>query len=183
MKNVEFEKNNIRLLIRALKRELTDFEKQKQSAFIFSKIESLDVFLSSKRIAIYWSLPDEVQTHKFIEKWCFFKTIFLPVIEGSKLIFKQFDGVRSMQINKLFGILEPQGSVLENLNLIDFIVVPGVAFDDLGNRLGRGKGYYDRVLKQMNNSCKVGVGFNIQKVEKIPVDEYDIPMDMIIWGQ
>lgn len=59
------------------------------------------------------------------------------------------------------------------------IIVPGVAFDNNNNRLGRGKAYYDKLLKE-SKSYKVGVCFDFQLIEEVPVDEYDIKMDLII---
>ncbi|HQG08910.1 MAG TPA: 5-formyltetrahydrofolate cyclo-ligase, partial [Dysgonamonadaceae bacterium] len=62
---------------------------------------------------------------------------------------------------------------------IDLIIVPGVAFDRKLNRLGRGKGYYDRLLSQLK-SPKIGICFDFQLLESIPVEDWDIKMDMIV---
>ena len=78
-----------------------------------------------------------------------------------------------------FGIEEPTGPEINNLSNIDLVIVPGMAFDMKGNRLGRGKGYYDKLLRKMR-CYKIGVCYNFQLLENIPVEEHDFPMDMVI---
>ena len=63
---------------------------------------------------------------------------------------------------------------------ITFAVIPGVAFDHTGNRLGRGKGYYDRLLPHLSKAFKVGICFPYQLIETIPTEPFDIPMDSVI---
>jgi 5-formyltetrahydrofolate cyclo-ligase len=60
------------------------------------------------------------------------------------------------------------------------ILVPGIAFDPQGHRLGRGKGYYDRFLAAHPDIYKIGVCFDFQKVPEVPVDEFDIPVDEVV---
>jgi 5-formyltetrahydrofolate cyclo-ligase len=60
------------------------------------------------------------------------------------------------------------------------IIVPGVAFDRHNNRMGRGRGFYDRLLKSTPNAYKVGVAFNFQMVELVPTEEFDVPMNAVI---
>ena len=81
-----------------------------------------------------------------------------------------------------FGILEPSAAApMVPLNQLDFILVPGVAFDPSGGRLGRGKGFYDRLLAETNNSCiKCGVALEEQIVAEIPVEAHDIAMNFIL---
>jgi 5-formyltetrahydrofolate cyclo-ligase len=63
---------------------------------------------------------------------------------------------------------------------VELIVVPGVAFDPTGNRMGRGRGFYDRLLKSTPNAMKVGVAYDFQLLDKIPVEPHDVPMDSVI---
>ena len=79
-----------------------------------------------------------------------------------------------------YGIKEPTGKLFTDYTTIDFIAVPGVAFDRNGNRLGRGKGYYDRLLPRIPQAYKVGICFKFQIVEEIPAEPFDIRMDEII---
>ena len=71
-------------------------------------------------------------------------------------------------------IEEPTGEVFTDYAAIDFIAVPGVAFDRKGNRLGRGKGYYDRLLPRIPSACKAGICFPFQLVEEVPAESFDI---------
>ena len=84
-----------------------------------------------------------------------------------------------------YGIMEPGGPAFTAYDDIDLIIIPGVAFDVKHNRLGRGKGYYDRFLQQMQqmrqtHAYKIGVCFPHQLVDSIPVTTYDIPMDEVV---
>jgi hypothetical protein len=79
-----------------------------------------------------------------------------------------------------FDIMEPVGEVFTHEEEIEVAVVPGMGFDGRGNRLGRGKGYYDRLLARLPHTYKIGVCFDFQKMPGIPADEHDIKMDVII---
>jgi 5-formyltetrahydrofolate cyclo-ligase len=85
-----------------------------------------------------------------------------------------------MSISGIYGIAEPTGEIFTDYAAIDFIVVPGVAFDAKGNRLGRGKGYYDRLLPRIPSAYKAGICFPFQLVEEVPAESFDIRMDIII---
>lgn len=80
-----------------------------------------------------------------------------------------------------FNIMEPQGPLFTDYGKIDVVVVPGMAFDKKGNRLGRGKGYYDRFLSQLPPYIyKIGVCFDFQKFDNIPAEETDVRMDCVV---
>jgi len=84
-----------------------------------------------------------------------------------------------MKKGQSFGILEPEGESFTELQDIDLIIVPGVAFDKNNNRLGRGKAYYDKLLNYVN--ChKYGVCFDFQLVPNVPADQHDVKMDKVI---
>ena len=85
-----------------------------------------------------------------------------------------------MSICGVYGIEEPTGEAFTDYAAIDFIVVPGVAFDAKGNRLGRGKGYYDRLLPRIPTAYKAGICFPFQLVEEVPAESFDVRMDIII---
>ena len=82
-----------------------------------------------------------------------------------------------------YGIEEPTGALFTDYATIDLVIVPGVAFDRDGNRLGRGKGYYDRLLPRIPSAYKVGICFPFQIVEEVPAEPFDIRMDEIITQQ
>ena len=79
-----------------------------------------------------------------------------------------------------FDIMEPVGEPFERYEDIDLAVVPGMAFDSQNNRLGRGKGYYDRMLPRLTKAYKIGVCFDFQRLPGIPADEHDCKVDEVI---
>lgn len=172
------QKENIREFIKNKKKQLSISEKESQENIIFTKIEQLAIFKNSKIVLLYWSLNNEVNTHNFIKKWCKHKQILLPVINGDNLIIKIFTSEKNM-INSLLGTKEPLGESFTNLNKIDLTIIPGIAFDKNNNRLGRGGGYYDKLLNSIN-SYKIGICFDFQILNTIPTEKHDLKMDKII---
>ena len=76
--------------------------------------------------------------------------------------------------------MEPSGELFDDYAAIDLAVVPGMAFDIQNNRLGRGKGYYDRMLPKLVNAYKIGVCFSFQRLPGIPAEGNDVKMDEVI---
>ena len=145
---------------------------------LLKHIETHPAFTKAGCILIYHSLPDEVYTHAFIEKWKDKKTILLPVVVGDDLELRPYSGKQDMRKGS-YGIEEPIGKAFTNYDEINLAIIPGVGFDAKGNRLGRGKGYYDRLLPKIK-AYKIGICFSFQTVEEIPVEEYDIKMDEVL---
>lgn len=149
-----------------------------QSLEAVNRLETLDLFKQAERIALYHALPGEVETADFIEKWAEKKTIFLPVVEGNDLSLHPYRGKHSLQ-SGAFGIMEPGREEPCRLEDIDLMIVPGIAFDRQCNRMGRGKGYYDRLLTTLSIP-KIGLCFSFQLVDEIPMESFDIPMDGVV---
>lgn len=178
VKNIyPIDKQSLRRLVTQLKSQLSATEKQCEADAIFSQIEQNKWFSQSRNFAAYWALPDEMPTQQFIEKWYKQKNVYLPIVEGDTLIFRRYEGFEKMK-NGEFGIQEPTGEILNNLNLLDFVIVPGVAFDLQNNRMGRGRGFYDRILSQ-TTAKKIGVAFKCQIFNTIPICNTDIKMDFV----
>ena len=76
--------------------------------------------------------------------------------------------------------MEPCGKVFTDYDSIDVAIVPGMAFDQQGHRLGRGKGYYDRFLQSLPSVKKIGVCFDFQKVESVPAEAHDVVVDIVV---
>jgi len=138
----------------------------------------------SKKITIggYYPSNYEVNILKFIEEASKKKLrITLPVITSSnKMSFKTWVFKEPLYVNK-FGILEPKNSIKEIIP--DLIMVPLVAFDNRLNRIGYGKGYYDRSLRKISkikkNAIALGIAYSFQKCKKIPVNNHDFKLDYI----
>lgn len=174
------EKKEIRKQIKTLKAGYSIEEKKAMSLSVWEELESREWFRRAGTILLYWSMDDEVFTHDFVCKWASEKCVLLPCVKGDVLELRVFKGMDFMRIGESFGIPEPVGEVYTDYDSIDLIVVPGVAFDARGNRLGRGRGYYDKILKKICVAKKVGVCFDFQFIEEVPVDELDVCMDEVI---
>lgn len=153
-----------------------------QSVEILAALEAHPAFRAANTVLLYHSLPDEVDTHGFIGKWSTKKRILLPVVAGNDLELRVYTSPADLTVGA-YGIGEPTGALFTDYATIDFIAVPGVAFDRNGNRLGRGKGYYDRLLPRIPAAYKAGICFPFQIVEKVPAEPFDIRMDEIITQQ
>jgi len=144
---------------------------------LFGKMESVSVFDNADTVLLYASIPGEISSWDAIEKWSGFKRIVLPVVVGDCLELREY--CRDLLVPGYRGILEPSAeSRLVKPSEIGFAVIPGVAFDRFGHRLGRGKGYYDRLLPSLP-CVKAGVCYDHQIVDTVPVEAHDISMDMV----
>ncbi len=174
------DKKELRKQIRAAKKAVPFCEKCSRSAPILAKVESLAAFQQAKTILMYWSMEDEVQTHDFVNRWYKEKTILLPCVDGDDLRLRQYTGPECLIEGEQFGIGEPTGPEYTELDKVEMIIVPGVAFDSQNNRMGRGRGFYDRLLKSTPNAYKVGVAFDFQMVENVPTEPFDVAMNTVI---
>ncbi len=179
MSTIDIQKKNIRKQIKELKANYTLKDKKSLSENILRQVEDLPEFKTAKNIMLYWSMDDEVYTHDFVCKWAEQKQVILPVVNGNSLDLKVFEGKEHLVAGENYGIPEPDGKLFTQEQDIDLIVVPGVAFDQQNNRMGRGKAYYDRLLRDLS-AYKVGIGFHFQILPNVPTDQYDIKMDKII---
>lgn len=150
------------------------------SGVILERLERLEEFNRAQVVAIYWSLPDEVQTHGFVERWSRTKTLLLPVVQGENMTLHPFAGRNKMSSGR-YRIAQPDTAPWTELEKIDLLIVPGVAFDPHGARLGRGKGFYDRLLTNLK-APRVGLCFELQLFNEIPTEAHDQPMHRIISG-
>ncbi len=173
------EKSELRKYIREKVKTLSDKEKQKRSGKVWSSMERNRYFRDAKTILIFWSLSDEVETHQFVEKWSKEKRILLPVVVGENLELRLYEGADRLRLGS-FDIQEPVGELVSDYSSIDLVIVPGMAFDAECHRLGRGKGYYDRLLPQIK-AHRIGVCFPEQFVFKVPSDPWDINVHEIIF--
>lgn len=171
------EKKELRANIKALKKQHTKEQLLEQSQVILTKLEQDEDFKNARIVMIYSALPDEVQTQAFLEKWRHDKKIILPTVVGDDIIPVELAENTGFAVGD-FNILEPQNEPYSGD--YDLIVVPGVAFDRNGNRIGRGRGYYDRFLCKCMNVKRIGICFDFQLVDEVPTEPNDIKMDKVI---
>lgn len=160
-----------------------------KSTIIINKLINLNLYGKSKVVMGYMDFRNEVVTEYFLkESIRRGKKVAIPRIEvltnGSKGIVPYMINDIHNQVEKgTFGVREPIRS--RNIKLqpeeFDLIVVPGVAFDIRGFRIGFGAGYYDRFLEKVRPDCiKIGIAFDMQIVEELSNESHDIPMDIVI---
>lgn len=170
-------KEDIRLRIRAHKSLLDDNERRQAARTVFDLLERTAAFMMSESILLYHSLPDELSTLDFIDKWHSRKRFYLPRVNGLNLEILPYSKSR-MHLGA-FNIEEPDGDDTTDMSQIDMVVVPAVAYDRRGNRVGRGKGYYDRLLTN-TRAIKIGVAYNFQLIDEIDADPHDVAVDYVI---
>lgn len=171
------EKQDIRRKIKALRTMLSDADKRSAAESVFSLLEQTAAFLMADKVLMYHSLPDELQTPAFLEKWHGRKHFYLPRVNGVNLEILPYDKSR-LELGA-FHIEEPTGDDTVAPEEIELIVVPAVAYDRRGNRLGRGKGFYDRLLCE-SKATKIGVAYDFQLFDELPTEEHDVPVDYVI---
>lgn len=170
-------KQGLRSYIRNMKKRQDPAQLDAQSEKIMEMLERAPVFQQAQTVMMYSSLPDEVRTTEFVEKWRNRKRVILPTVVGDDIVPVELTPETPFAVGD-FNILEPQNHPYTGG--YDLIVVPGMAFDRMGNRLGRGKGYYDRFLSQYASVPKIGICFDFQLVETVPTEPNDIVMDVVL---
>jgi len=168
-------KNEIRAKMRDKMKLLSTGKLREKSEKIQQKVR---VYLDKvQNVCIYISKDHEVETKNLIRELLNVKNILIPFVDGNNLKISQIHNHSNLQMGK-YGVLETKNKQEFEGN-IDLIIVPGLAFDKKGNRLGRGKGYYDRFLKRING-LKVGLAFDEQVIDNLPIEKHDVPLDLII---
>ncbi len=179
-------KKELRRLVSSMKKAIPASEKKYRSEKVVERLKSLARFRQAKSIMLYWSLPDEVCTHDLVlECAASGKKVYLPVVDGEDLRIRRFTGMNAMSEGASFSIPEPSvGAEEVSLGDIDLVVVPGVAFDMRGGRMGRGKGFYDRLFAGISelhvSPYKVGICFDFQIMDNVPMEEHDTLMDAVL---
>lgn len=171
------EKNELRFKMKNLRVVLSEMDRKSAAEEVFERLEKTAAFLLADRIMMYHSLPDELYTHDFLKKWAGKKRFYLPRVNGVNLEVLPYEESR-LELGS-FHIEEPTGNNVTDPSEIELVVVPAVAYDRKGKRLGRGKGFYDRFLKN-THATKVGVGYEFQLLDEIPAEPHDVAMDIIV---
>ncbi|MAG17877.1 MAG: 5-formyltetrahydrofolate cyclo-ligase [Candidatus Diapherotrites archaeon] len=152
-----------------------------KSKKIFENLFSLEEINQAQNIAVYISFNNEVETKLIIEKlWKLGKNVFIPVMKEEHLHFAKINSFEGLAENKR-GILEPKEELFISPNEIELFIVPGLAFDKEGNRLGWGKGFYDHFFNfNKIDAKKIGLAFDFQIVIQIPHKSHDVKMDFVV---
>ncbi|MBI1823520.1 MAG: 5-formyltetrahydrofolate cyclo-ligase [Nitrospirae bacterium] len=178
-------KEGIRKHVLSIRQELSSEECRVRSRAIQTRLFNREEFRRAKNIHFYISFRKEVATWEMIEKALEMgKEVAVPFIkeDGSEIGISGIHNFKKDLHENRLGIKEPFGSSIRPVSplSIDLWIIPGVAFDPFGNRIGYGKGYYDRLLVQRGKGLLTGLAFDFQLVESIPVETHDVRMNQII---
>lgn len=187
------QKRMLRRQLRAARRELSRQDQLNASLGVCRQLVCSPLFLRSRRIAVYFCNDGEVNLEPLIDAaWNMGKSLYLPVLhplKAGELVFMEYHRHQPMAVNR-FGIPEPVCHRDSRCHtwLLDLILTPLVGFDELGNRMGMGGGFYDRTFEFLRHNSKprrpalIGLAHECQKVEQLTVESWDIPMDGIVTG-
>lgn len=165
-----------------LRKQLSEPLATKASQAVTTAILELDAYKKAKKIAIYMAINHEVNLknlwfHATQQQ----KTCYFPKVSNDYLHFLPGESLEQFTPNK-WGILEPRAGIEQaiDINELDIIFLPLVAFDCTGSRIGMGKGYYDKTLQKSHNPILIGAAYEFQKVKKINAETWDIKLDIIV---
>lgn len=188
MNEISNKKKQIRREKLKIRREMNIEEKSNYDKIIKDKFFESSFYKESENIFIYISYDSEINTKYIITRAIKEgKKIYVPRTEFSTklmnaVIIENFDNL----VESRYGILEPKkDEPFIDPNDLDLIVVPGVAFDKNGGRVGYGAGYYDRYFKRINNEnkskiVKLALAYDFQLMDKVPTDEEDVLIDAVM---
>ena len=184
MSKVNFAKSDIRKDILYKRNSLSESEIINNSKIINLRVIATKEYQSSTSIGAYYPTGSEVKTfdiikHSIDNK----KEIGLPrVIDSTKIKFFKIieDSFEKIKFTKgKYGIFENSLSTI-SIDQMDLLIIPGIAFDSQGNRIGYGKGYYDRFLSSRKAKYIIGLAYEAQIINEIPNNDHDIPVNIII---
>lgn len=183
----KMQKQLLRAEILTRRSQLTDTKLAELSSQVFNQLLASKILDPAQIIMLYMDFKDEVRTAEIIEYlWRQGKTVVIPRVNKKE---DRLDLFKIASFNEMtrssFGILEPSKELMPDIqpDQIDLILSPGVAFDTVGNRIGYGGGYYDKLLPHIQPSCVVcGLAFELQIVAQglIPVEPHDVPLHYVV---
>lgn len=172
-----------KILLR-LKTQKEDIRERK-SRIIKRKLLRTKEFIKAKRVMFYIALDGEVNTGEMIkEARKLNKIVAVPVCKKNRITIRPCILGNNMSLQKgPYGVCEPAVKKSINPEELDLVIVPGVAFDKKGNRLGRGKGCYDRFLKTLpDDTPSIGLAFAFQILPSVPVHRHDVAVKKLIFA-
>jgi len=185
MSGFVMEKEDIRKMLLDRRNDFSKEEVVERSRIIKRKLLKLPEFREAKKIMIYLHFGNEVKTSGIIKE-CILqgKEVFIPIndFEKNEFYISKFPGYDNLERDK-FGIPSPKKELIkaEDPSKLDMIIAPGVAFDLEGNRIGFGRGFFDKFISSLEEKVLViGLCFDFQLLDSIPADKNDIPMNEII---
>lgn len=181
-------RKELRQTLRRTRRALQGAERAWREAAILEALRRHPAFRRARKIALFWAADGEVDLRPLALLAHPRQTLHLPIlVRGSRLRFARWGIGQPMRLNR-FRIPEPRHRVIDLLPAreLDLILMPLVGFDDAGNRLGMGGGFYDRTLafrharRRWRRPLLIGVAFGLQRCPTLPAEAWDVPLDGIV---
>lgn len=174
------EKQQTRQAMKQLRDDMTNEQVEEKSAAIAMNLHGIRKYKEARILLLYAAKGNEAMTRELIEKAITEgKRVLLPITDNEKRELQVGEARSYGELRKgAFGILEPGEKA--TAGKIDVAVVPGIAFDRHGHRLGYGLGYYDKLFARQSEITKIGLAYDFQVVERLPREEHDHPMDFIV---
>lgn len=156
-------------------------ERSQASLLIQRALGDMPAYRAARMLALYAPIRGEVDTGWLMQlSWSLGKTVLMPAMSETGLVFREANSPDALAPGA-FGILEPRSTPEHLPEEADLLVVPGVAFDLAGRRLGYGKGCYDRVLHTLEGAGRLtAFAYDFQVVDEIAGEPHDVWMDLII---
>lgn len=149
-----------------------------ESVSVRQTLDGWGIWQAASRIAAFFPLRDEP---RFLDPWPFGKLIAFPRMDGERLDFRWASDPAGFEVGPL-GVAAPSAEA-PPASGFDLVLVPGLAFDRKGRRLGRGKGIYDRFLLELSGIPTAGVCASARLIDEVPVEKHDVPVHFIITEQ
>lgn len=175
------EKNKLRKDLLEKRRTLPQPVQEEKSGLIRKALLSEEAFADASSVALYFPINGEVDTRGIFRKCVELeKKVFFPKTRGSDLVFLRTKNIEELTPGT-FSIPEPPaGAECARSDELDLVLVPGVVFDLSGNRIGYGKGFYDRFLKDIPRQVRFGLAYSFQVLKSVPSHETDVKTGCII---
>ncbi len=175
-------KLDLKRRLRAERIQMLERAVHEKSLRIYRRLIDMPAYQRARRIACYVSIKNEVDTRTVIQKTIGSgKQVGVPVTrEEGSMDFQEILGLSDLRPVR-YGLREPVPNPKMVLlpHTIDLVLIPGIAFDRLGHRIGSGGGYYDRFLAQ-TEAVRIGLSYGFQIIDRVPAEPHDVKMDLII---
>jgi 5-formyltetrahydrofolate cyclo-ligase len=177
-------KHEIRRRMRAVRNALPPEATFARSKKIAEHVIALEQYQTASTVAAFASMRCEVDTRPVVEHaWNAGKQVALPRVEGEDLALVLVDAATEL-VEGAFSVPEPSADALPiALNEVDFVLVPALAVDPLGHRIGYGGGYYDRLLPRLENAVSCCVAYDFQLISEAPALPTDAPVQIVVTDQ
>lgn len=172
-------KQTSRRVILRKRNRLSKEDIDKKSSIIKERLFNSEEYKNAKVVMFYASFGSEVDTFEMIKEALKEKKVCVPIMNEEGLIAALIKDIKELSNKSKYGIPEPSNIKEIDKRNIDLVIVPGVVFDKRNHRIGYGKGYYDKFLKDFKGK-KIGLAFKMQILEIIPNHDWDVRLDNVI---